>query len=191
MDKLKYDFYNRYSLDVARDLLGKKLVIGNLKVIITETESYRGYDDEASHAFKGPTYRSSIMFGIPGIVYVYMIYGMYYCFNIVTEEKGSPSAVLIRGAIIDDLKLINLNHAKKLSYIINGPGKLCKYLNITKAHNIIDLTQDSNLYLTNFIDIKINDYKATPRIGISKAKDKLWRFVCNDSIVDNIINNIK
>jgi DNA-3-methyladenine glycosylase len=160
--KLSYNFYNRNAVNVAKDLLGKCIIFKNFNGIITETEAYRGMDDEASHAFRGPTKRSAIMFGEPGYSYVYMIYGMHYCLNIVTEEVGNGSAVLIRG-----LKLPNIN--------LNGPGKLCKYLGISKEHNGINIIEDNCFYITNGIE-EIN-YIATPRIGIKKATDKLWRFV--------------
>lgn len=167
MLKLPYEFYNRHVLDVAKDLLGKILYHKEFKGIITEVEAYRGLDDEASHAFKGPTSRSSIMFEEPGISYVYLIYGMYYCFNIVTEEKNSPSAVLIRG-----LKTPNL--------ILNGPGKVCNYLKINKSHNNVNLVTDEQLYLTEGIEIK--EYSTTPRIGIKKSIDRPWRFVAKDLV---------
>lgn len=162
MPKLPYEFYNRHVVDVAKDLLGKTLCAGNVQGIITEVEAYRGSDDEASHAFKGPTSRASIMFGEPGYSYIYLIYGMYYCLNIVTEEKESPSAVLIRG-----LKLPNIH--------LNGPGKICRYLNLNKNHNGIDLVSSDYLYLTE--GIKVDEYKTTSRIGIKKALDKQWRFI--------------
>lgn len=111
MLKLSYEFYNRHVTEVAKDLLGKTLIVNNMQGIITETEAYKGADDEASHAFKGSTPRSSIMFGEPGFSYIYLIYGMYNCLNIVTEERGSPSAVLIRG-----LKLSSFTHFDPLSY---------------------------------------------------------------------------
>lgn len=100
--RLSYDFYKRNVVEVARDLIGKNLVFRNFQGIITETEAYRGSDDEASHAYKGMSNRSAIMFGPPGYLYVYMIYGMYYCINVVTEEVGHPSAVLIRGLRLGD-----------------------------------------------------------------------------------------
>jgi len=164
MLKLPYEFYNRHVVDVAKDLLGKTLCVGDIQGIITEVEAYRSSDDEASHAFKGPTSRSAIMFGEPGFSYIYLIYGMYYCLNIVTEEKGSPSAVLIRG-----LKLPNL--------YLDGPGKICKYLGLNKSHNGINLVSDDQLYLTKGIEVQ--GCKATPRIGIKKALDKEWRFLIN------------
>ena len=161
MARVLFSFYNRHCVEVAKDLLGKSLVFGGLQGIITQTEAYRGEDDEASHAYKGPTPRSLIMFGDPGYSYVYLIYGMYYCLNIVTEEKGLPGAVLIRGLQLPSIHL-------------DGPGKICKYLKITKAHHGVNLTSSNDFYL--------NDgptpcaYRSTPRIGIKKAQDKLWRF---------------
>jgi DNA-3-methyladenine glycosylase len=118
--KLTYNFYNNHVVDVARNLLGKKLVFKNYEGFITEVEAYRGFDDEASHAYRGTTNRSAIMFGAPGYAYIYMIYGMYYCLNVVTEEVGQASAVLIRG-----LRMPNI--------YLNGPGKICRYLGISKA----------------------------------------------------------
>jgi DNA-3-methyladenine glycosylase len=167
MLKLSYEFYNRHVTEVAKDLLGKTLIVNNMQGIITETEAYRGADDEASHAFKGSTPRSSIMFGEPGFSYIYLIYGMYNCLNIVTEERGSPSAVLIRG-----LKLSNIH--------LNGPGKICKYLGLNKSHHGTNLISSNYLYLTE--GINISEYKATSRIGIKKSLDKQWRFVA-DSIL--------
>lgn len=160
--KLAQDFFNRHATIVAKDLLGKIVVFQGVKGIITETEAYRGQDDEASHAFAGPTPRSLVMFRDPGYSYVYLIYGMYHCFNIVTEAAGFPSAVLIRSLMLQDIHL-------------NGPGKICKHLGITKEHNIINLTTDQQFYVTE--GTIINSYKATPRIGIKKSVDKLWRFI--------------
>ena len=160
--RLSSSFYERHTVEVAQDLLGKTLVFGDYRGIITETEAYRGIEDEASHAFRGITARSQIMFGPPGYSYVYLIYGRYYCLNIVTEKKGEPSAVLIRG-----LKLPNIH--------LDGPGKICKHLGITKVHNAIDLTSNDFFYLTEGINTLT--YETTPRIGIKKAVDKLWRFV--------------
>src|SRR3954469_10994490 len=135
--RLERDFFNRPCPEVARDLLGQTLVFKNFTGIITETESYRGIDDPASHAHRGPTPRASIMFGKPGISYVYLIYGMYHCLNIVTEEEGSASAVLIRG-----LKLIS-----PTTKLLNGPGKLCRELSINKTHNNIDLISQEDFYV--------------------------------------------
>lgn len=160
--KLSEAFFDRSVIEVAKDLLGKTLVFDDFKGIITETEAYPGRDDEASHAFKGPTPRSSIMFGKPGYSYVYLIYGIYYCLNIVTEKEGQGSAVLIRG-----LKLPSVH--------LNGPGKICRHLGITKAHSAIHLISSNNFYLIE--GIQAITYEVTPRIGIKKSVDKFWRFV--------------
>lgn len=165
MKKLKRAFFNRSTLLVAQELLGKVLVFKNFKGIITETEVYMGYSDPASHAFKGITPRSKIMFGKPGFSYVYLIYGMYHCFNIVTENEGFPAAVLIRGIQLfgdSDLHL-------------NGPGKICRYFGITKAQNSIDVAKSEELYL-GCINQTFK-FSKTPRIGIKVGTDKLWRFV--------------
>ena len=105
MKKADHSFYNRHVVEVAQDLLGMTLVFKEHRALITETEAYRGIDDGASHAFNGPTPRSQVMFGAPGMSYVYFIYGMYHCLNIVTEPEGHPSAVLIRG-----VKLLDAPH---------------------------------------------------------------------------------
>lgn len=104
------------------------------------------------------------MFGAPGYSYVYTIYGMYNCLNIVADAAGTPSAVLIRGLKIQDVHY-------------NGPGKLCKFLNITKLHNGVDLTTDEGFYVSEGVENV--SYKTTTRIGIKKAVDKRWRFVMN------------
>lgn len=162
MIKLDTSFYQQDVVTVAKALIGKTLVFGDFKGIIMETEAYRGRDDEASHAFRGITPRTKIMFGAPGYSYVYLIYGMYYCLNIVAEAEGNAAAVLIRGLKLPDIYL-------------NGPGKLTKQLGITKMHHGIHVVSSDLLYVTggtNSLAIE-----ATPRIGIKKAIDKLWRFV--------------
>ncbi|OJU73170.1 MAG: 3-methyladenine DNA glycosylase [Alphaproteobacteria bacterium 40-19] len=155
-------FFGRHAVQVAEELVGSMLFFRHFCGIITETEAYRGKDDPASHAYRGITDRNRAMFGPPGYIYVYMIYGMHYCLNIVTEEEGAPSAVLIRG-----LKLIDLH--------LKGPGKICKHLGITKHEYGINLLQHEHFYLTQGTNFR--RIIKTPRIGISKATDKLWRFV--------------
>jgi len=162
MSKLPYEFYNRHVVTVAKELLGQKFVFGKHHGIITETEAYRGFDDAASHAYKGKTKRSEIMFGPAGHLYVYMIYGMYFCLNIVCEDVETAGAVLIRGIKLPDISL-------------DGPGKLCRHLGITKAHNGIDIIDNKTIYISKGLtDYK---YKATARIGIKSATDKMWRFI--------------
>lgn len=166
MKRLKRSFFNRCTLTVAQDLIGKVLVFNGHQGIITETEAYMGFEDPASHAAKGETPRTKIMFGEPGFSYVYLIYGMYHCLNIVTEQKGFPAAVLIRG-----LSLLNNSQEKIL---LNGPGKLCKYLGITKKQNAIDIINHDTFYVA---DTKQKlEFIETPRIGIKVGTDKLWRY---------------
>ncbi len=167
MQKLNRDFFDRPTLVVAQELLGKVLVFKNYKGIITETEAYLGFKDPASHAAKGETPRTKIMFGQAGFSYVYLIYGMYYCLNIVTEKEGFPAAVLIRG-----IKLLD-----EANTHLDGPGKLCRHLGITKEHNGIDMTTNDELYVA-CIKQKLKHTK-TPRIGIKVGTDKLWRFLAS------------
>ena len=166
--KLARDFFARNVVDVARDLISKVLVFGDYQGIITETEAYAGADDPASHAFRGPTPRSRVMFGPAGYSYVYFIYGMHHCFNIVTGQEREASAVLIRG-----VKL-----SAPCEVYLNGPGKLCRQLGITREHNNIDIINSTNLYLEDR-GLKLS-FSATPRIGIRVATEKMWRFINND-----------
>jgi DNA-3-methyladenine glycosylase len=163
-DFLKRKFFEKPTLEVSKNLLGKILLFNQLQGIITETEAYIGYDDPACHAAKGKTKRNCAMFERAGFSYVYMIYGIYFCLNIVTEKKDFPAAVLIRG-----INLINVNK------ILNGPGKLCKELGINKEHNQVDMINNRKF---SILDNNINlPFDSTPRIGITKGKEKLWRFV--------------
>lgn len=161
---LNRDFYGQETLWVAKNLLGKVLKFSEYQGVITEVEAYIGQDDPACHAAKGYTKRTAVMFGLPGYSYVYLIYGMYYCLNIVTEREGFPAAVLIR----------SINLFKPMPCSIDGPGKLCKALNISKVNNNVDLTLNNHfcVYDSN----SRPNYLCTPRIGIKKGLDKLWRF---------------
>jgi DNA-3-methyladenine glycosylase len=174
--KLEEQFYELSTVEVAQKLIGKTLIYNNFKGIITETEAYRGEDDAASHAYKGPTSRSSIMFGPPAHVYVYMIYGIYYCLNIVTEKEGSAGAVLVRGIMLPDIHL-------------NGPGKLCRHLNIDKKDHGINLLSSTNFNIINN-ELELNQFNATPRVGIKKATDKLWRFVMDNNLMVNKLKKL-
>lgn len=163
--KLKRKFFNRNTVVVAKELLGKYLVrkIGNKKIRarIIETEAYCGQEDLACHASKGLTERTKVMFGPPGHAYVYLIYGMYHCLNVVTEKKGYPAAVLVRGCELAD-----------------GPGKLCRALNIDKRLNNIDLCSSKDLWLEDKGE-RPSKIKKGKRIGVDYAgeyKEKLWRF---------------
>lgn len=155
-------FFSKNVTEVAHSLIGKRFVFYQFNGIITETEAYGGKEDAASHAYPGLTSRNQAMFGPPGHVYVYFIYGMYHCLNIVTGEAGSPSAVLIRGLRLPDIHL-------------NGPGKICKHLGISKKEYGLNLLTHEDVYIAEGIQCK--SIEITSRIGITKATDKLWRFV--------------
>ena len=160
------DFYARSTIKVAKDLLGcylnRQLSSGViLNAQITETEAYTA-NDPACHAFNGKTKRTEVMFGPPGRAYVYFIYGMYYCLNVVTEVEQIPGAVLIRA-----LAGVGLN----------GPGKICKQWHIDKQLNGADLMDPaSSLWITQRTSGSKPKIQTSARIGISKAQDKLWRF---------------
>ncbi len=171
MSRLQRDFFTRDVLEVAPDLLGKILVRkfddnSIQKYLITEVEAYRGHEDLACHASKGRTPRTEIMFHEGGYVYVYLIYGMYWMLNFVTDLKDTPQAVLIRGIEGFD-----------------GPGKLTKNLLIDKSFYGEDLISSNRLWIENIEISKDFKIKTTPRIGIDYAgevyKNKLWRFVIN------------
>ncbi len=168
------DFYNRNTIETAKNLLGCKLCRqtknGVLSGIIVEVEAYT-QEDPACHAFKGKTPRATTLFKQPGIAYVYFIYGMYHCMNVVTEEYDKAGAVLIRA-------LEPIPPAENT----NGPGKLCKALNITKEQNEVDITnQNSGLWIEEGIIIHKKQIVATTRIGIKLAADYPWRFYIKDN----------
>lgn len=191
--KLKREFYSRDTITVAKELLGKVLVHNYngqlLKGKIVETEAYLGLKDKAAHSYGGrKTKRVEVMYGPAGIAYVYFIYGMYYCFNIVTQEEGIPEAVLIRGIEpIENIDLMAINRFNKpykeltkyqKKNLTNGPGKLCLAFNITKEeHNGMDLCGNI-LYLEEGNRENFNIIETT-RIGIDyaeEAKDFPYRF---------------
>ena len=179
--RLGREFYERNTVSVAKDLLGKIFVhkIGNKIVsgIITETEAYRHSDDPASHAFRNMTERNKAMFGEVGHAYVYFTYGMYYCVNAVAKSKNfRAGAVLIRTLEPKDGIDIMIQNRKtdKISNLTNGPAKLAIALGITKEHYGMDLVRSSHLYIEHGeINGKII---SSPRIGIRHATDKLWNF---------------
>lgn len=201
---LPADFFERSTAKVAEDLLGKLLVrvIPDVEVekavgtgeevfvsrklllagIVVETEAYLGVGDPASHACNGPTPRSSIMFGPPGIAYVYLNYGVHYLLNVVTEKDGTAGAVLLRAfEPVIGIDVMRENRVVKNDIdLSNGPGKLTKALGVTIDHNGIDVTSDENGLFFAEADISLKatgqEIEASPRIGISNGKDKLLRF---------------
>ncbi|HUS65673.1 MAG TPA: DNA-3-methyladenine glycosylase [Kofleriaceae bacterium] len=169
---LRRSFYARPCLEVAEDLIGKWLVHGPLSGRIVETEAYIGVEDQACHARFGQTKRARILFGPPGRAYVFLIYGMYDCFNVVAEAKGRPAAVLIRA----------LEPGPGVENKTDGPGKLCRALAITRAHNDRDLTR-GDLHLEDRNSPR-GHIVTTPRIGVDYAGEwaaRPWRFVDAES----------
>jgi DNA-3-methyladenine glycosylase len=162
MQKLPRAFYDRDTKIVARELLGKLLVHhdGEIERIgkIVETEAYLGEHDLAAHSSKGLTARTKIMFGPPGHAYVYLIYGIYFCMNVVTERAGHASAVLLRA----------LEPVKNISEKTSGPGLLCRALKIDKKLNGHDLLSD-NFFIAESAAEKFTIVKR-PRIGVDYAK---------------------
>lgn len=194
MDKLSRDFYSRNTLDVAKELLGKILVhnMGSyqIKCIINDVEAYTGIMDKACHSFGGRrTSRTEILWGEPGYSYIYMIYGMYFLLNVVTEPKEYPCAVLIRGVVpIEDSRdFLSFNRYQKeynklskyqVKNLSNGPGKVCKALKLNKDDNGIDLLGEK-LFVLNAPEIDKKLIKTGKRINIDyseEAKDFLYRF---------------
>lgn len=181
MTILPREFYSKDTVIVAKNLLGKKIIRKNsqneISGIITETEAYRYIDDPASHAFRKITDRNKVMFEEVGFAYVYFTYGMHFCFNVVAKDpKTAAGAVLIRA--IEPKKGVEIMQKNRgitnLKNLVNGPAKLAQALDITKRHYGMDLTKKSELYITE--GIKIRKIISSPRIGITKAVEKLWNF---------------
>lgn len=185
---LDSSFFNRPTLEVARDLLGKSIVRDGIKAVIVETEAYIGPIDKGCHAYHfRKTSRNEVMFQQYGIAYIYMVYGMYHCLNFVTEEKGMPCAVLVRAVMVTDgHQQASLNrYAKDFSTLSsyeqknfsNGPGKVCMLLNLTRKQNGLSLQSDE----LSVDETGINDFDivTAKRVNIDyaeEAKDFPWRF---------------
>ena len=185
------DWLSRPSTEVAPDLIGcwlaRKLPDGRvIRGAIVETEAYTA-DDPACHAFRGRTPRNSVMFGPPGTIYVYLIYGMYFCLNLVTDLDGVPSVVLIRALLLDSWppSLEGDRSSKKpkkndLSRIAAGPGKLCRVLEIDSSFHGLPLSPKSFLWLEGRDEDFQENLVQTTRIGISKAVEFPWRWYLAD-----------
>lgn len=172
--RLGRSFFDRGTLDVARDLIGHHLCVrtnGEVRIgRIVETEAYQGPEDLAAHSVGGRrTPRTEAMFGPPGHAYVYLIYGVWHCLNFVTREAGVPHAVLLRA----------LEPISGIVEKTNGPGLLCRTLGIDLRHNHMDLEGDT-LWLERPRDYRTPHVAATARIGIGERgayTDVPWRFV--------------
>jgi DNA-3-methyladenine glycosylase len=163
MQKLPREFYDRDTILVAKELLGKLLVHesrGATRVgKIVEVEAYLGPHDLAAHSAKGRTKRTKVMFGPPGHAYVYLIYGMYHCMNVVTEREGHASAVLLRA----------VEPVENIACRTSGPGLLCRAMNIDRRLNAHDLLSDDFFIAMPDVEEKFSVVKR-PRIGVDYAK---------------------
>jgi DNA-3-methyladenine glycosylase len=182
---LPHEFYARDTLRVARELLGQRLVRvldgERLSGRIVETEAYIGEADLACHAARGLTPRTAVMFGPPGHAYVYFIYGMHHCLNVVTEHEGFAAAVLIRALEpLEGLAAMRSHRGNRADgQLANGPGKLCQALQITRELNGVDLVTSNVLYLETDDPIPAEAVLATPRVNVrgdERALTVPWRF---------------
>jgi DNA-3-methyladenine glycosylase len=183
-EPLPRGFYDRDPVEVARALLGKKLVReyqGNLlSGMITETEAYLGEKDSASHAYRGMTKRNAVLFGEAGHAYVYFIYGMHHMLNVSAGGPGTPGAVLVRA--IEPRKGMEVMQRlrKGTVHLADGPGKLCRALAIGLDLNGWDLTRGRQLWIEDYLGPDPDLVVTGPRIGIAYAEPEHqaapWRF---------------
>ncbi len=169
---------------VARGLLGCRLITSfdgmTTEVVLDEVEAYGGVDDPASHAYRGRTKRNESMFREPGTLYVYRSYGVHWCANVVTGPEGDPSAVLLRGGV-PIVGVEAMEHRRgRTDHLTDGPGKLCSALGITGEH-------DGRSVIDGPIRLVVGalPFGATidvePRVGITKATERTWRFVARST----------
>lgn len=212
MARLSREFYAQDTLEAARRLLGKILVRRldgeTLAGRVVETEAYVGRCDKACHAYNyRRTPRTETLFAPPGTAYIYLIYGMYHCLNFVTEPEGEPAAVLLRGltpvAGVEAMARLRYGDRPLTAYrkknFLNGPGKVCRALALTRAENGLDLTGDELFLCDRPEDAGLPPFPvpereliaAGPRIGVDyaeEARDFPWRFrlVKEDSCISSI-----
>ena len=153
-------FYARGTVTVARELLGKVLVCGSMAAPIIEVEAYLGMDDKAAHAARGITPRTRVIFGPPGRAYVYLIYGLHECLNLIAEADGVPGCVLIRGV-----------------EGVSGPGRLTRAFGITRAHNGLPVFESGGAITVRDEGWRPGEIQVTPRIGIRHCADWPLRFI--------------
>jgi len=194
---LRREFYDRATLNVTRELIGKVLYHrtpeGTTAGLIVETEAYIGEADPACHASTGRTTRNDPLYGAPGLAYVYFTYGMHHLINAVTEAEGTPAAVLIRALV--PLEGVELMHRRRGTrkdgapmreqQLCRGPGSLARAMGIALAQNRLDLTRPrtSGLWIAD-AGVRLDEVRWSPRIGVSQGADRLWRcFVPGDRCV--------
>jgi DNA-3-methyladenine glycosylase len=184
---LPRDFYNRPTLQVARDLIGARLVriLDDVKLIglIVETEAYISEKDLACHCKAGRTPRTQVMYGEPGHAYIYFTYGNHWMMNVVTEREGFPAAVLIRA--IQPIQGMDVMMKRRKGRDTFGPGKLTQALGITKSENWADLTESgSGLWIEAGVKVPNQSVTKSPRVGLNNTPEpwlsKPWRFKVKD-----------
>jgi DNA-3-methyladenine glycosylase len=187
---LTRDFYNRPTLQVARALIGARLVriLEGKKLIglITESEAYISEKDLACHAKAGLTPRTAVMFGEPGHAYVYFTYGNHWMLNVVTEPEGFPAAVLIRA--IQPVEGVDIMLEKRSGRDTFGPGKLCQAMGITKSENGVDLTKKTGgLWIEAGVNVPNSLVTKGPRVGLNNTPEpwlsKPWRFLVKNHVI--------
>ena len=188
---LPRDFYQRSTLNVARDLIGARLVriLEGQKLVgwITETEAYISQNDLACHAKAGITPRTQVMFGEAGHAYVYFTYGNHWMLNVVTERVGFPAAVLIRA--IQPIQGVDVMMERRNGRDTFGPGKLCQALGITKSENGVDLTETTGgLWIEAGMKVPNSLVTKGPRVGLNNTPEpwlsKPWRFLVKGWTID-------
>ncbi len=170
---LPESFYRRDTVTVARALLGKTLQVGDVEGVICEVEAYLGMDDGAAHASRGITERTKVIYGPPGRAYVYLIYGMHYCLNLIAERDGVPGCVLIRGVTG-----------------VSGPGRLTRHFGITRALNATTVFEAGSPIRVYDTGLRAGRIEVTPRIGISKAVDWPLRFVASGLVIGRATDSL-
>lgn len=176
------EFFARGTVDVARDLVGCALEVdpgsaAHVVARIVEVEAYLGLSDPASHAYRGPTPRAAIMFEEPGHLYVYFSYGMHHCANVVTEERGTAGAVLLRAAAVEmgeDVVRARRGASVSNDALLRGPGNLCRGLGISLVDNGLDLCARARVSMLPRASAP--HITTSPRIGITAAADRALRF---------------
>jgi DNA-3-methyladenine glycosylase len=197
---LTTSFYLQDTREVARQLLGKRLIrrTAGGEIIsgeIVETEAYL-FDDPASHSYRGPSIRNKSMYGVPGRTYIHLSYGIHDMLNIVTRPDGVGEAVLVRAVLpLEGIDLIRQNVGKPdapIQRLASGPGLVAKAFGISRfADSDVDLTNpESGIWIENYLEISSASVVVTVRIGITKAADKPWRYyIWNNPAVSKTAQN--
>jgi DNA-3-methyladenine glycosylase len=175
-------YFKRPAAELAQSLLGDVLIHGSTAGMIVETEAYLGLDDLAAHASRGLTERTRVLFGPPGRAYVYFIYGMHECLNVVADKEGTPGCVLIRA--LEPLSGIAEMYQRRnwkgaVTGLANGPGKLTEALAVTRKQYGVRLDR-GDFTIREWHQKPVFEVEASPRIGISKCRDWPLRFVWKD-----------